>query len=108
VAVVASILASPFMPIGPARIAEPHPGTAANWAVLGLGAVAIVVLLLVRLAWPAWRLAAAPAGVQGTVEAAGDERTSRILELATRAGAPSAAVGVRLALEPGRGRTAVP
>jgi ABC-type lipoprotein release transport system permease subunit len=108
VAVVASILASRFMPIGPARVAEPHPGTAANWAVLGLGAVAIVVLLLVRLAWPAWRLAAAPAGVQGTVEAAGDERTSRILEVATRAGAPSAAVGVRLALEPGRGRTAVP
>src|SRR5205807_1437319 len=109
VAVAAAILASPFMPIGPARIAEPHPGIAANWTALGLGGAAIVLLLLVRLAWPAWRLAAAPAGIQGTPEAAGNDRTSRILDLATRAGAPaSAAIGVRLALEPGRGRTAVP
>ncbi|MCU1450399.1 MAG: hypothetical protein JWP02_2569 [Acidimicrobiales bacterium] len=107
-AVAVALLASTFMPIGPARIAEPHPGIAANWAVLGLGAAAIVVLLIVRVAWPAWRLAGARAGVQGTVDE-GNEHPSRLLEAATRAGAPaSAAVGLRLALEPGRGRTAVP
>jgi ABC-type lipoprotein release transport system permease subunit len=108
VAVIAAILASPFMPIGPARIAEPNPGLAANWAVLGLGAAAIVVLLLARALWPAWRLAAASSGIQGAFDAP-SERPSRVLEAATRAGAPaSAAVGLRLALEPGRGRTAVP
>jgi hypothetical protein len=108
IAVLVAILGSTFMPIGPARIAEPNPGVAANWAVLGLGAAAIVVLLLVRVAWPAWRLAGAPAGLQDMVDAAG-EHPSRILEAATKAGAPpSAAVGLRLALEPGRGRTAVP
>lgn len=108
-AVLISVAASPFMPIGPARLAEPHPGFAANWAIIGLGAVAIVALLLIREAWPAWRLATSPTSVQGGVPIAGDERPSRLLEAVTRAGAPATtSVGMRLALEPGRGRTAVP
>ena len=45
------------MPIGPARIAEPDPGISVNWAILGLGAIAIVVLLVARVVWPALRLA---------------------------------------------------
>jgi ABC-type lipoprotein release transport system permease subunit len=104
-----AVAASRYMPIGPARIAEPHPGLSANWAILGLGVVATVVLLVARAAWPAWRLAGAQASVQGSLEVAGSDRPSRLVEEATRAGAPaSAAVGIRLALEPGRGRTAVP
>ncbi|MBV9040812.1 MAG: ABC transporter permease [Acidimicrobiia bacterium] len=104
-AAVAAALASPFMPIGPARIAEPHPGFATNWAILGLGVLAAVVLLVARVAWPAWRYASLYGGVEGE----GAERPPRFVEEATRAGAPaSAAVGIRLALEPGRGRTAVP
>ena len=100
-----AIAASRYMPIGPARIAEPHPGIAVNWAILGLGVVATVVLLIARVAWPAWRYA----GLYGATETAGAERPSRLVEEATRAGGPaSAAVGIRLALEPGRGRTAVP
>src|SRR5207302_8801906 len=103
-AVVLALAASPLMPIGPARIAEPNPGLSVNWAVLGLGGVGTVLLLLARVAWPALRLASAPAGVQGKAEAGGDEHASRILETATRAGVPaSAAVGLRLVLEPGRG-----
>src|SRR4029077_8701048 len=86
-----------------------HPGFSVNWAILGLGVVATVILLVARVAWPAWRVAGAHAGVQGSLEVAGSERPSRLVEEATRAGAPaSAAVGIRLALEPGRGRTAVP
>ena len=109
VAVALAAAASPLMPIGPARIAEPHPGFSVNWAILGLGALAVVGLLVARAAWAAWRLASAPAGVQGTLDVRGAERPSRLLEGVTRSGAPaSAAVGVRLALEPGRGRTAVP
>ena len=109
IAVILAVAASPLMPIGPARIAEPHPGVNINAAILGLGGIAVVVLILARVAWPALRLASAPAGAQGAAEAAGAEHPSRLLESATRAGAPaSAAVGLRLALEPGRGRTAVP
>jgi len=109
VAVVIAIAASGYMPIGPARIAEPHPGVSANWAILGLGFIAMVVLLVARVAWPAWSMAKAHASVQGTLEVPSADRTSRLVEEATRAGAPaSAAVGIRLALEPGRGRTAVP
>jgi len=109
VAVIVAVLASPLMPIGPARLAEPNPGFAADWTILGLGAIAIIVLLLLRLASTAWRLASAHSGVQGTLRVAGDDRPSRILEVAARTGAPpSTTVGVRLALEPGRGRTAVP
>jgi ABC-type lipoprotein release transport system permease subunit len=109
VAIALAIAASRYMPIGPARIAEPHPGVSANWAILGLGFIAMVVLLVARVAWPAWRMARAHASVQGTLEVPSADRTSRLVEEATRAGAPaSAAVGIRLALEPGRGRTAVP
>ncbi|MBV9412235.1 MAG: ABC transporter permease [Acidimicrobiia bacterium] len=104
-AVMLAILGSRFMPIGPARVAEPHPGFSANWAILGLGVIATLVLLVARVAWPAWKYA----GLCGSTEAAGAERPSRLVEEATRVGAPaSAAVGIRLALEPGRGRTAVP
>lgn len=100
-----AFLGSRFMPIGPARLAEPHPGINANWAILGLGVLVTVVLLVVRVAWPAWKYA----GLYGATETSGAERPSRLVEEATRVGAPaSAAVGIRLALEPGRGRTAVP
>ena len=47
------------MPIGPARLAEPDPGLSADVTVLAAGFAAIVVLLLARVAWPAWRLASA-------------------------------------------------
>lgn len=106
VAVVITASTSALMPIGPARVAEPHPGAAVNWAVLGLGALAIVVLLVVRVAWAAWRL-----GAPGASAAADRvvERPSRLVEAFSTAGAPaSAAIGMRLALEPGRGGTAVP
>jgi hypothetical protein len=104
VAVVLAVAASPWTPIGPARIAEPHPGVAANWGILGLGALGIMVLMLGWVAWPAWRLASSGAG-----RSAGYQQPSRVLEAASRSGAPpSVAIGVGLALEPGRGRTAVP
>ena len=45
-----AIAASPLMPIGTARLAEPDPGVSADAAVLTAGAVVMVVL-----AWPGWR-----------------------------------------------------
>ncbi len=103
-----AVAASPLMPIGPARLAEPDPGLSVDVPVLAAGFVATVALLLARAAWPAWRQASArhqaardPAGVPG--------RRSQAAEWLAQAGAPLTAVtGVRLALDPGRGRTAVP
>lgn len=99
---------SPIFPVGVARRAELGSGLDVNFAFLGLGALAIVVLFVARAAVPAWRLAAAPAGPQGTAELGSPERTSGLARAVSAAGAPPPAVaGVRMALEPGRGRSAV-
>ena len=42
-AVGVAVLASPLMPLGLARIAEPDPGVSADWLVLGIGALATLV-----------------------------------------------------------------
>ncbi|MBV9204482.1 MAG: FtsX-like permease family protein [Actinobacteria bacterium] len=101
-----AVAASPLMPIGPARLAEPDPGVSVNGVVLAAGFAAIVVLLLARVAWPAWRQASARPAAEH--DPAGGRR-SRAAEWLAGSGAPVTAVtGVRLALDPGRGRTAVP
>jgi ABC-type antimicrobial peptide transport system permease subunit len=103
-----AIAASPLMPIGPARTAEPDPGLSVDVPVLAVGFAATVILLLARVAWPAWRLASARhAAPRDAAGASG--RRSQAAERLARAGAPVAAVtGVRLAFDPGQGRTAVP
>src|SRR5258707_1170071 len=58
-AIGAAVAASPLMPIGTARLAEPAPGISIDTAVLAVGAIAIPGLLVARAAWPAWRLASA-------------------------------------------------
>ena len=107
-AVALAIAMSPLFPIGVAEQAELHEGIAINWALLMVGAFAIVALLLARAAIPSWRLATVPAGVQGT--AASDAgRPSTLARTMAAAGLPATATsGIRMALEPGRGRTAVP
>jgi putative ABC transport system permease protein len=52
-----AVAASPLMPIGAARLAEPDPGVSIDWTVLAPGAVAIVGLLVVGAARAAWRFA---------------------------------------------------
>jgi hypothetical protein len=103
-----AIAASPLMPIGPARLAEPDPGLSVDVAVLAAGFAAIVILLLARVAWPAWRLASARQPAER--DAAGmPGRRSQAAGWLARAGAPVTAVtGVRLAFDAGQGRTAVP
>ena len=103
-----AVAASPLMPIGPARLAEPDPGVSIDVPVLAVGFIGIVVLLVAHAAWPAWRLASArrAAGRSGTGTAG---RRSGAAEWLARAGAPVTAVtGIRLAFDPGQGRTAVP
>ena len=114
-AVVVAIAASPLTPIGPARLAEPSPGVSVNGPVLALGFAGIVVLLLGRVAVTAWRQAsvrpaAAAQALQAGLPAAADtRRRSRLAERLAAAGLPLPVVtGVRLALDPGRGRASVP
>jgi hypothetical protein len=108
IAVATAVAASPLMPIGPARLAEPDPGVSVDVTVLGLGAAGMVALLVARSAWAAWRVGSAgSAAAAARAKTAG--RPSGVVAWLTGAGVPvTAATGARFALEPGRGRTAVP
>lgn len=107
-AVALAVLWSPLMPMGLARLAEPRPGFVLDLPVLGLGLVAIPALLLAVAAWPAWRAATVHARWLAS-SGPGQARPSRLTAGAARAGLPPSAVtGIRMALERGQGRTAVP
>jgi len=100
-----AVAASPLMPIGTARPAEPAPGISADMTVLAIGAAAILGLLVTRAAWPAWRLASA----QGSHRRGAAAASRRPLLARWLSAAPvTVTAGARLALEPGQGRTAVP
>jgi ABC-type lipoprotein release transport system permease subunit len=99
VGVGAAVLASRWFPIGSAAAVEPSPGMSADWLVLGAGAAAVVLVAGVG-AWLAARVT--PAG-------AGARRGSRVARAAAGARLPvPVVVGTRYALEPGRGRAALP
>jgi hypothetical protein len=107
-AVALAIAASPLMPIGPARLAEPDPGIEVNLAILGVG-FGVTVLLPLALLLPAvWRAAARAPGPLGVAEPTAPARPSRLGSALGLAGSVPGAAGVRMAFEPGRGRTAVP
>jgi hypothetical protein len=102
-----AVAASPLMPLGAVSIVEPQPGVSVDFAVLCGGAAATVLLLVLRALLPAWRLAH-PVRAR-SAQAAGPGGGSRLGAALAQAGLPpSAVIGVRMALEPGRGRTAVP
>ena len=110
-AVAIAIAASPLMPIGPARLAEPAPGPEVNLAILAAGAAVIALAPLAALVPAAWRWAGQAGGPLGVAEpgqAGTPARTSRLGAALGRAGSLTGSVGVRMAFEPGRGRTAVP
>ena len=112
VAVAVAIAASPLMPIGSARLAEPDPGVEVNVALLAAGFAVIALLPLAVLAPAAWRTvrhALGAPGPRGVAEpASGRTRPSLLAAALTSAGPVTSGVGVRMAFEPGRGRTAVP
>jgi putative ABC transport system permease protein len=102
-AVVIAYLASPTMPIGIAREAEVSPGFSADWPVFLVSAAAIVTFV-VTWAVIALRSAVRQATDARPLEQPGRARKSRVAERLSRAGAPPAAsIGVRMALEAGRG-----
>jgi ABC-type antimicrobial peptide transport system permease subunit len=108
-AVAVAIAASPLMPIGPARLAEPHPGVEVNLAILGAGFAAIALFPLAVLIPAAWRAARQARGPLGVAEpAAMQSRPSRVAAALTHAGSVTGGTGVAMAFESGHGRTAVP
>ncbi len=105
IAVVGAAVASQLFPIGVARRAEPDAGLHLDGMVLLLGALAVSAVILVvgflaaaRSTRRADRVALAP---QGSIATA--------VNAASRAGmTPVATIGVRMALESGRGSVKVP
>jgi putative ABC transport system permease protein len=107
-AVGVAVLVSPLSPIGVVRGLEIDPGFHVDALVLTLGGFATFALVMATAIWPAWRASRQHAGGQGRAEVV-PTRASRLAERVARAGAPVPAVaGIRMALEPGRGRTSVP
>ena len=103
---VLAVAASPLFPFGVARRADPTVGVHADWTVLLLGVVAVVLVVLVT-AFVVARRATRRSTVRAT--ASRPARASVVADRVAAAGlAPPLASGVRMALEPGRGRTAVP
>jgi putative ABC transport system permease protein len=103
-----AILLSPLTPTGLARIAEPDPGFDVNSIAVCLGAAGILLSVVLLGAFPAWRAARAAGLALGVVEPRGSRPSAVGGYLARLGAAPSSVAGVRMALEPGRGRTAVP
>jgi hypothetical protein len=100
-----AILASPLLPLGIARRADPDVGLHADWTVLAIGTAATLVTVAVVASAAAWRATRTlPAD-----RVARSRRTSPVVEAAARAGMPPAATnGLRMALQGGRGESSVP
>jgi predicted lysophospholipase L1 biosynthesis ABC-type transport system permease subunit len=105
-AVAVALALSPLAPIGPLRRVEVDPGVSIDATVLGLGAGGLVVVLGIIAVAAAARQAPHRRLLRARTEGA---RPSALVGAVSAAGLPLPAVaGMRLALESGGGRTAVP
>ena len=106
VAALTAVAASPLFPIGVARRAEPHVGVHADWVVLGLGAAVVLAVVCGIALLGAW-LATSSASRASSARVR--RSTPGLVGAATGAGMPPTATnGLRMALDRGRGRSAVP
>ena len=104
-AVAVAIGLSPFSLFGPVRQAEPGRGVYLDAAVLGLGALGLVLVLGGVTAVAGYRQAPHRAAARQQPA----DRGSALVRAGLAAGLGASGVaGLRFALEPGRGRTAVP
>ena len=104
-AVLVAVALSPLAPIGIVRAVYPYQGVAFDWVVLGLGFAAFAAILTAVAVVIALRQA--PHRLKS-----GDERRTRVppmVRAAANAGLPAPSVeGIRLAVDPGGGRSTVP
>jgi hypothetical protein len=107
-ALVITTALSPFTPVGEARAAELTRGFVIDGPILALGFVAIVVVVLALSVAPAWR-AAQVQRERSRHEQPITKGNSPVVSFIAAAGSPpSVLIGVRNALERGRGRSSVP
>ncbi len=104
-AVTVAYFLSPLTPVGEARLAEPTTGLAFDPLVLVLGALVTVVVVVVLGIWPSVRASRVPRGGDRLPDTHSSPVSAR---LATTGAPPSAVIGVRRALERGRGGASIP
>ncbi|MGB8197217.1 MAG: FtsX-like permease family protein [Acidimicrobiales bacterium] len=104
-AVVIAYALSPLAPVGEARLAEPSPGLAFDPLVLLLGALGTVVVVGLLGLWPSVRASRIRAG---DTTSARLRRSPIVARVVSTGAPPSAVIGVRHALERGRGVASVP
>jgi hypothetical protein len=107
-AVVVAILASPLTPIGPARLAEPQPGTSANVLILVTGGALLAAAPLVLMLPAAWRSASRPPESARALAPPQRRRPARLTSGASAGRWVSLGQGLRMAFQPGQGAGAVP
>jgi ABC-type lipoprotein release transport system permease subunit len=101
-----AVAVSPLLPVGLARVAEPNPGVMFDGVAVAFGAVGTVVAVVLLAAWPAYRVGRRD---RFSSTSAPVEQPSMVTSALIVAGAPpTLTIGVRLALERGRGPTSVP
>lgn len=102
IGVLGAVVASRWMPVGIAALMEPDPGIDVDLPVLALGWLCGVGLVVLAAGLGTWRAEARRLADRAA------PRRSAIAGAASRIGLPlPVAIGTRLALESGRGRTAV-
>ena len=106
VAVVVAIALSPLWPIGLARVAEPSPGIEVNLAIVGVGILAVFLAIFVIGALTAWRWTRPASRSRQLRNSIRPPLAARLLGGNLRP--LPLTLGVRQALDGGRGRTAVP
>jgi hypothetical protein len=100
-------LLSLLTPVGVGRQAELHPGIAVNVAYLGAGLVAAFLFVVLFSVIPVvWTSSPARRSRRSTTRVTAGARIGGAL--ATAGASTAAEAGVRMALEPGRGRSSVP
>ena len=105
-AAVLALALSPLTPFGPVRRVYPGRGIAFDWTVLGVGVAALVLVLVALAVVVAYRQA--PHRVAQRTQPLAP-RGSRLATAATASGlSVSAVTGMRLALDPGRDKRAIP
>jgi hypothetical protein len=105
-AVAVAVLLSPLSPLGPIRGVYHPPGIALDWTVLGFGLLVLIGGLGVTAVALAYRGAPQRLASRSRSD---PPRDSKLVQMATSSGlSASGVIGLRFALNPGQGRTAVP
>jgi hypothetical protein len=99
---------SPLTPVGEARAAELSHGFVFLGPLLVLGFVSIIAVVLALSVVPAWRAAQVQRESSRRVEISAKGKTTLATLIARTGSPPSVLIGVRNALERGRGRSSVP